>query len=181
MLQINVVKKTNQQISSRWRAYRRAPVPEKATTAQQRSTLCFPPGLPRWHSDGESSCQSWDEETQVGRIPWNRKWQSTPVFLPGKFHGQRSLAGCSPWGHRVRHNRVTKHSRQSTLRRLYHQEQETPVLLQCPQGKTKVQNIRSPSSVHETKQEVLLFYQDILDTHWVWQGGHPFIWPRVPD
>ena len=57
MLQINVVKKTNQQISSRRRAYRRAPVPEKATTAQQRSTLCFPPGLPRWHSDEESSCQ----------------------------------------------------------------------------------------------------------------------------
>ena len=27
-----------------------------------------------------------------------RKWQSTPVFLPGKFHGQRSLAGYSPWG-----------------------------------------------------------------------------------
>ena len=31
-------------------------------------------------------------------IPWRRKWQPTPVFLPGKFHGQRSLAGYSPWG-----------------------------------------------------------------------------------
>ena len=31
-------------------------------------------------------------------IPWRRKWQPTPVFLPGEFHGQRSLAGCSPWG-----------------------------------------------------------------------------------
>ena len=29
---------------------------------------------------------------------WRRKWQSTPVFLLGKFHGQRSLVGCSPWG-----------------------------------------------------------------------------------
>ena len=29
-----------------------------------------------------------------------RKWQPTPVFLPGEFHGQRSLADCSPWGHR---------------------------------------------------------------------------------
>ena len=36
----------------------------------------------------------------VGKIPWRRKWQSTPVFLSGKFHGQRSLAGCSPWGHK---------------------------------------------------------------------------------
>ena len=31
---------------------------------------------------------------------WKRKWQSTPVFLPGKFHGQRNLAGYSPWGHK---------------------------------------------------------------------------------
>ena len=29
---------------------------------------------------------------------WRRKWQSTPVFLPGEFHGQRSLASYSPWG-----------------------------------------------------------------------------------
>ena len=29
----------------------------------------------------------------VGKIPWRRKWQPTPVFLPGKSHGQRSLAG----------------------------------------------------------------------------------------
>ena len=29
---------------------------------------------------------------------WRSKWQPTPVFLPGKFHGQRSLAGYSPWG-----------------------------------------------------------------------------------
>ena len=34
----------------------------------------------------------------VGKVPWRRKWQPTPVFLPGKSHGQRSLAGCSPWG-----------------------------------------------------------------------------------
>ena len=36
----------------------------------------------------------------VGKMPWRRKWQPTPVFLPGKFHGQRSLAGYSPWGHK---------------------------------------------------------------------------------
>ena len=34
----------------------------------------------------------------VGKIPWRRKWQPTPVFLPGKSHGQMSLAGYSPWG-----------------------------------------------------------------------------------
>ena len=32
------------------------------------------------------------------KIPWNRKWQPTPVFLPGKSHGQRNLVGYSPWG-----------------------------------------------------------------------------------
>ena len=30
---------------------------------------------------------------------WRRQWQPTPVFLPGKSHGWRSLVGCSPWGH----------------------------------------------------------------------------------
>ena len=34
----------------------------------------------------------------VGKIPWRMKWQSTPVFLPGKSHGQGSLAGYSPRG-----------------------------------------------------------------------------------
>ena len=33
-------------------------------------------------------------------MPWRRKWQPTPVFLPGKSHGQRSLEGYSPWGHK---------------------------------------------------------------------------------
>ena len=49
----------------------------------------------------------------VGKIPWGRKWQPIPVFLPGKSHGQRSLAGYSPQGpKRVRHVLVTKqHSR----------------------------------------------------------------------
>ena len=33
-----------------------------------------------------------------GRFPWSRKWQPAPLFLPGKSHGQRCLAGYSPWG-----------------------------------------------------------------------------------
>jgi len=39
-------------------------------------------------------------DSWVGRIPWRRKWQPTPVFLPGESHGQRSLAAYSPWGHK---------------------------------------------------------------------------------
>ena len=38
------------------------------------------------------------QKTQVRSLSWRRKWQPTPVSLPGKSHGQRSLVGCSPWG-----------------------------------------------------------------------------------
>ena len=36
----------------------------------------------------------------VGKIPWSRKWQPGPVFLPGQFHRQMSLVVYSPWGHK---------------------------------------------------------------------------------
>ena len=36
-------------------------------------------------------------------LPWRRKWQPTPVFLRAESFGQRSLAGCSPWGHMTKH------------------------------------------------------------------------------
>ena len=53
-------------------------------------------------SDGkESSCSVGDRfDPSVGQIPWRREWQPTLVFLPGEFHGQRSLAGYSQWGHK---------------------------------------------------------------------------------
>ena len=45
----------------------------------------------------------------IRKIPWRRKWQPIPVFLPGKLHGQRSLEGYSPRVcKRVRHDVVTK-------------------------------------------------------------------------
>ena len=37
-------------------------------------------------------------DSSVRKIPWRRKWQPTPVFLPGKAHEQKSLVGYSPWG-----------------------------------------------------------------------------------
>ena len=45
-----------------------------------------------------------------GTIPWSMKWYPTSVFLPGKFHGQRSLVDYSPWGHRVRHGWTHTHT-----------------------------------------------------------------------
>ena len=67
----------------------------------------FSIGLPWQLSDNRSACQSkrCGFDSWVRKILWRRKWQSTPVFLPGKSHGQRSLAGYSPWGcRRVGHN-----------------------------------------------------------------------------
>ena len=43
----------------------------------------------------ETQVRSW-----VGKIPWRRQWQPTPVLLPGESHGGRSLVGYSPWGHK---------------------------------------------------------------------------------
>ena len=67
-------------------------------------------GLPWWLSGKETACQCKRPgfDPWVRKIPWKRKWQPTPVFLPGEFHGQRSLVGYSPWGHRVRHDWASK-------------------------------------------------------------------------
>ena len=51
---------------------------------QQRASLqCRRPGFDPW----------------IRKIPWRRKWQPTPIFLPGESPGQRKLAGYSPWDH----------------------------------------------------------------------------------
>ena len=55
-------------------------------------------------------------DPRVGKIPRSRKWQPAPVFLPGKSHGQRSLAGYSPWGRKEldRTQRMHAHMRMRT-------------------------------------------------------------------
>ena len=62
-------------------------------------------GLSRWLRGEKSACQRRScgrcrFDPQVRKIPWRRKWQPTPVFLPGWSHRQRSLVGYSPWGHK---------------------------------------------------------------------------------
>ena len=70
--------------------------------------------LPWWLSGKESTCQcrrcrfdSW-----VQKIPWRRKWQSTPQFSPGKFHRQRCLVSYSPLGRKESEDLVTKQPQQ---------------------------------------------------------------------
>ena len=72
------------------------------------------PGLPQWLSGTESTCQCrrcrfnpW-----LRKIPRRRKWQPTPVFLPRKSHGQRSLEGYSPWG--LKESDTTQQLKQQT-------------------------------------------------------------------
>ena len=65
-------------------------------------------GFPDGSVGKESACNARDHikcrrpgfSPWVGKIPWWRTWKPTPVFLPGEFHGQRSLAGYSPLGHK---------------------------------------------------------------------------------
>ena len=48
-------------------------------------------------------CRRPGSDPWVGKIPWRRDWPPTPVFFPGEFHGQRSLVGYGPWGHKELH------------------------------------------------------------------------------
>ena len=62
-------------------------------------------GFPRGAIDKELACQCRRHTRHrfspwVRKVPWRRLWQSTPVLLPGESHGQRSLVGYSPWGHK---------------------------------------------------------------------------------
>ena len=84
--------------------------------------------LPRWHRGKQSPVNSREADSVkqspcqckrcgfnpwVGKTPWRRKWQPTPVFLPGESHSQKSLESYSPWGHRPEHGctrRVTQPS-----------------------------------------------------------------------
>jgi len=51
-------------------------------------------------TESASPCRRPGFDPWVGKIPWRREWQPTPVFLPGKSHGLRSLVGYSPWGYK---------------------------------------------------------------------------------
>ena len=60
-------------------------------------------GLPRWYPGKEPACQCRSRKRRefdpwVGKIPWRREWEPSTLFLLGKSHGQRSLAGYSPRG-----------------------------------------------------------------------------------
>ena len=76
--------------------------------------LCCPLEHPRWLRSKESACQNAGDARDMGltpwirKIPWSRKYQPAAVFLPGKFHGQKSLAVFSTWD--CKEPDMTKHN-----------------------------------------------------------------------
>ena len=67
----------------------------------------------------------------VGKIPWRREWIPTPVFLPGEFHGQRSLVGYSSRGYKK-----SGMTEQLSYKDCYlKQAKVTQVILICPKGR----------------------------------------------
>ena len=109
-----------------------------------------------------------DPDTWVTKIPWSRKWQPTPVIMPGKAHGQRSLVGYSPWCRKD--SDTTEHT---------HTHTHTPTL------KSGIISIfvllTDPSPRGEEKGDgvgvgVGFWIQDLE----LRAGGQHRAWPRVP-
>ena len=89
-------------------------------------------GFPGGASGKEPACQCRRWKTcgfnpWVGKIPWRRESQPTPVFLPGESHGQRTLAGYSPWGHKELD--TTEHKHAQTPGYLFYNMGYNPILL----------------------------------------------------
>ena len=80
-------------------------------------------GIPREHSGKESAgqCTGLKFGPWVREVPWRREWLPTPVFLPGKSHGQRSLASYGPWGRKE--SDTTEHSHTHTQGKVFHKEE----------------------------------------------------------
>ena len=91
-----------------WEIVPQTPLIEPPPSGKSRPIYAVPRRAPSpgsgllgwWFSSPESVCQCWRCRFHpwVRKIPWRRKWQSTPVFLSGKSHGQKSLAGYNPGG-----------------------------------------------------------------------------------
>ena len=76
-----------------WCRSRIPALPSAKATLVQRPEPHFPKFLFR-----EAFTDHFIKNSAPSTPTWRREWQPTPVFLPGEFHGQRSLAGYSPWG-----------------------------------------------------------------------------------
>ena len=99
--------------------------------------LDFRLGFPAGASSKEPACQCRRQkrckfDLWVKKIPWRRTRQPTPVSLPGESHGQRSLVGYSPWGHKnqTRLSNYTRHFREELRQSIWGRDCAPPPKLQ---------------------------------------------------
>ena len=98
-------------------------------------------GLPGSLSGKQFTCNAMPGS---GRFPWRRKWQSTPVFLPGKSHGQRSLAGYCLWG--CRESDTIEWLKNKTAQVILSHWLPSAPESSCPLGMTELRNLGCASA-----------------------------------
>ena len=85
----------------------------KESDRTEQLTLTFRASLVSQQLKNLPAMQETEVWSLVGKMSWRRKWQPTPLFFPGKSHGQRTLVGYSLWGNkRARHDLATKQQKQ---------------------------------------------------------------------
>ena len=92
-------------------SYLGARLKKKILRKKEKTYLSIHPMFPWWLSSKEPAClcRRHGLNPWAGKIPWRRKWQATPGFLPLEPHAVKSLVGYSPWGcKRVGHDSATK-------------------------------------------------------------------------
>ena len=124
--------------------------------------------LPRWFSDKESICQyrrcrRCGFNPWVEKIPWRRKWQSIPVFLPGQSHGQRSFKVYCQWGRKELDTSEQLRGSISSVQ-----------LLSCVQLLATPWAAARQASLSITNSQSLLKLQDAI------QPSHPLLSPSPP-
>ena len=139
--------------------------------------------FPRWLSSKESTCQCRRQgfNLWVRKIPWRRKWQPTPVFLPGKSHKQRRVVGYSPWGFKGSDTTERLNSNNSSFQihdpclpsiALGVSFSDTETCLCIPDMASTIQEPLQNSILFWTKVSWRKFYTRLFDEHRAW--------PRTP-
>ena len=124
-------------------------------------------GLPWWLSRKTFTCNAEDHlqgrrcgfHPCIEKIPWRRKWQPIPIFLPGKSHGQRSLADCHLWDHkRVGRDLETKPPpKAAEIAQIC-----VPLLSEDPQARSSSMSLRTEIRLHLWLSAVRGFMHSIV-------------------
>ena len=131
------------------------------------------------HSKSDCQGRRWEFDPLV-EIPWRRAWQPTPVFLPRESHGQRSLAGYSPCGRRVRHTEQVSTVQQVSQLIWLCSPQPTapkPVLSLCHPPLPHLPSFPFPSICLPSFLLILLFWLPIAKN--LLQGMETFKWHHI--